>query len=170
MRVYPAVWSFVASYRYEWSEGRSAFRSASYGIGGAGHGVRFCRASCRCSANGRLRCSGLIFSGLGLLGYAFAWQGWMVYVVIVRHLLENVADPPLRSIAASKVPPSAQGELQGALGSLTSITTIIGPLMFPLSVSLFHRADCTRRLCRRALHHVGDPHPGCGDRVCRQGA
>jgi DHA1 family tetracycline resistance protein-like MFS transporter len=84
---------------------------------------------------------GLSFSVVGLTGYAFAWEGWVVYTVIVATVMENVADPPLRSIAAGKVPPSAQGELQGALTSLSSITTIIGPLIFTQMFSYFTRAD-----------------------------
>jgi len=65
----------------------------------------------------------------------------MVYTVIVLTVMENVADPPLRSIAAGKVPPSAQGELQGALTSLSSITTIVGPLIFTQLFGYFTRAD-----------------------------
>jgi len=45
-------------------------------------------------------------------------------------LLEALADPPLRSLAAAKVPPSAQGELQGAMTSVFSITSIITPLLY----------------------------------------
>jgi DHA1 family tetracycline resistance protein-like MFS transporter len=54
----------------------------------------------------------------------------MVYVVVVATCLEALADPPLRSIAAAKVPPSAQGELQGAMTSIFSITSIITPLLY----------------------------------------
>jgi len=84
---------------------------------------------------------GLCFSVVGLTGYAFAWEGWVVYVVIVLTVMENIADPPLRSIAAGKVPPSAQGELQGALTSLSSITTIVGPLIFTQLFGYFTKPD-----------------------------
>ncbi|TIW18219.1 MAG: TCR/Tet family MFS transporter, partial [Mesorhizobium sp.] len=57
-------------------------------------------------------------------------QGWMIYAVIVVGCLEALADPPLRSLAAAKVPPSAQGELQGAMTSIFSITSIITPLLY----------------------------------------
>ena len=73
---------------------------------------------------------GLSFTAASAFGYAAAWQGWMVYVVIGATCLEALADPPLRSLAAAKVPPSAQGELQGALTSLFSITSIITPLLY----------------------------------------
>jgi DHA1 family tetracycline resistance protein-like MFS transporter len=61
----------------------------------------------------------------------------MIYAVILVTCLESLADPPLRSIASAKVPPSAQGELQGALSSISSFTTILGPLIFAHVFSVF---------------------------------
>jgi DHA1 family tetracycline resistance protein-like MFS transporter len=61
----------------------------------------------------------------------------MIYAVIIATALESLADPPLRSIAAAHVPSSAQGELQGALTSIGSITTIIGPLIFTQAFGYF---------------------------------
>jgi DHA1 family tetracycline resistance protein-like MFS transporter len=73
---------------------------------------------------------GLTFAMVAAFGYAAAWQGWMIYVVMVSRCLEALADPPLRSLAAANVAPSAQGELQGAMTSLFSITAIITPLIY----------------------------------------
>ncbi|MGO8484645.1 tetracycline resistance MFS efflux pump, partial [Rhizobium leguminosarum] len=81
------------------------------------------------------------FSAVGLTGYAFAWEGWVFYVVIAATVMENVADPPLRSIAAGMLPPSAQGELQGALTSLSSVTTIAVPLIFTQMFGYFTRPE-----------------------------
>lgn len=139
--VYPAVWSFVSVYRYGWSEGQIGLSLGLFGI---------CAALVMAFAMPRIvavlgewktAVLGLCFSCAGLTGYAFAWEGWVVYVVIIATTIENVADAPLRSIAAGKVPPSAQGELQGALTSLTSITTIVGPLIFTRMFSYFTGED-----------------------------
>jgi len=48
---------------------------------------------------------------------------------LVPYCLGGIAGPALQSILAGHVPPNEQGELQGALTSLMSITTIIGPLI-----------------------------------------
>lgn len=128
--VYPAVWSFVGSYRYGWSEGQIGLSLGIYGIGAAVVMGLILPRIVPVLGEWKTAIVGLCFSVVGLSGYAFAWEGWMVYAVIVFTVMENVADPPLRSIAAGKVPASAQGELQGALTSLSSITTIIGPLIF----------------------------------------
>ncbi|MBW9115379.1 tetracycline resistance MFS efflux pump [Rhizobium cauense] len=139
--VYPAVWSFVSTYRYGWSEGQIGLSLGIYGIGAAFVMAVILPRIVPVLGEWKTAVLGLSFSVVGLTGYAFAWEGWMVYTVIVLTVMENVADPPLRSIAAGKVPPSAQGELQGALTSLSSITTIVGPLIFTQLFGYFTRAD-----------------------------
>lgn len=135
--VYPAVWSFVSAYRYGWSEGQIGLSLGVFGIGAALVMAFLLPRVVPVLGEWRTAALGLSFSVLGLAGYAAAWQGWMVYAVIVLTTIENLADPPLRSIAAAKVPPSAQGELQGALSSLSSITTIVGPLIFTQLFGMF---------------------------------
>lgn len=128
--VYPAVWAFVGSYRYGWSETQIGLSLGLYGLGGAiVMGLVLPRVVGRLG-EWRTAAIGLAFAALSAFGYAVAWQGWMVYVVIAATCLEALADPPLRSIAAAKVPPSAQGELQGAMTSIFSITAIITPLLY----------------------------------------
>jgi DHA1 family tetracycline resistance protein-like MFS transporter len=50
---------------------------------------------------------GLAFTTSPPSAMPIAWQGWMIYAVIVVTCLEALADPPLRSLAAAKVPPGA---------------------------------------------------------------
>ncbi|YBV96974.1 TCR/Tet family MFS transporter [Phyllobacteriaceae bacterium JZ32] len=135
--VYPAVWAFVGAYRYGWSEGQIGLSLGIFGIGGAVVMGLILPRVVPVLGEWKTAAIGLTFCALGLSGYAAAWQGWMVYAVILLTALEGLADPPLRSIAAAKVPPSAQGELQGALTSLSSITTIIGPLIFTQMFGFF---------------------------------
>jgi DHA1 family tetracycline resistance protein-like MFS transporter len=139
--VYPAVWSFVSTYRFGWSEGQIGLSLGIYGIGAAVVMALVLPKIVPILGEWKTAVVGLCFSVVGLAGYAFAWQGWMVYAVIVLTVMENVADPPLRSIAAGKVPASAQGELQGALTSLSSITTIVGPLIFTQMFGYFTKPD-----------------------------
>ncbi|WP_258609769.1 TCR/Tet family MFS transporter [Mesorhizobium sp. AR10] len=128
--MYPAVWSFICSYRYGWSEQQIGFSLGVFGLGGAlVMGFVLPRVIPRLG-EWRTAAIGLAFTALAAFGYAAAWKGWMIYAVIVVTCLEALADPPLRSLAAAKVPPSAQGELQGAMTSLFSITSIITPLLY----------------------------------------
>jgi MFS transporter, DHA1 family, tetracycline resistance protein len=72
---------------------------------------------------------GLGLYALGLVLYAFAGQGWMMYAITVVYCFGGIAGPALQGIMAGVVPPNAQGELQGGFTSMMSLTSIFGPLI-----------------------------------------
>jgi len=65
--------------------------------------------------------------GIGMLLFAFADQGWMMFAILLIYCLGGIAGPALQSVITAKVPANEQGDLQGALTSVVSITSIIGP-------------------------------------------
>jgi DHA1 family tetracycline resistance protein-like MFS transporter len=77
---------------------------------------------------------GLFLYSVGLILFAFATQSWMMFAFLIPYCLGGIAGPALQSLLAGHVPPNEQGELQGALTSLMSLTTILGP---PLMNNLF---------------------------------
>lgn len=78
---------------------------------------------------------GLLFYALGLMLFAFTNQGWMMFVFLVPYSLGGICGPALQSIISKSFPSNKQGELQGALTSLVSATSIIGP---PVMTNLFY--------------------------------
>lgn len=78
---------------------------------------------------------GLILYAVGMFLFAFATQGWMMFVILVPYCLGGICGPALQSMISKNVSSHEQGELQGALTSLMSATSIIGPV---LMTSLFH--------------------------------
>lgn len=77
---------------------------------------------------------GLLLYSIGMVLFAFASKGWMMFAFIIPYTLGGIAGPALQGIISSNVPANEQGELQGGLTSLMSATSIIGPL---LMTSLF---------------------------------
>ncbi|MDP6536816.1 MAG: hypothetical protein QGG02_10900 [Gammaproteobacteria bacterium] len=71
---------------------------------------------------------GFIMLIIAFNGYAFSTQGWQMYPWMALAALSGFVTPAFQSIMTSQIPANAQGELQGALSSLNSITSIIGPL------------------------------------------
>ena len=71
---------------------------------------------------------GMLTVIIGFCGYAFSTAGWQLYPWMALAALSGFVTPALQSIMTSQIPANAQGELQGALSSLNSITSIIGPL------------------------------------------
>jgi len=73
---------------------------------------------------------GLISYAVGLLLIAFlSPKGWLLYIYMIPYCLGGVSGPALQGLITSKVAANKQGELQGTLASLNSISMIIGPLI-----------------------------------------
>jgi DHA1 family tetracycline resistance protein-like MFS transporter len=149
--VYPVVWPFVSDYRYGWGPLMISLSLGAWGVFSALVMGFALPPVVRKFGEWKTAIIGLAFSTLGFLGYAFSWEGWVVFAVVVLTCLENVADPALRSIAAAGVPPSEQGDLQGTLTSLSSVSSIIGPLLFSYVFATFSGPGAT-------VHFPGAPY------------
>jgi len=72
---------------------------------------------------------GLLLYAIGMFLFAIASQSWMMFAFLVPYCLGGIAGPALQATISGHVPPNMQGELQGSLTSLMSLTSIIGPLV-----------------------------------------
>ncbi|OUJ71821.1 TCR/Tet family MFS transporter [Hymenobacter crusticola] len=127
-------WSYFVMYRFGWSEAYVGYSLGVIGLLTAlvqGVLIRYLNPKL---GNKRSVLIGFALYGFGFLLFAFASEGWMMFVFLIPYCLGGIAGPALQGIMAGQVPPNAQGELQGALTSLVSLTSIIGP---PLMTNIF---------------------------------
>lgn len=122
-------WSYFTMYRFKWSEQMVGRSLGMVGILVALVQVVLIRILNPKIGNEKSVYSGLVLYSLGMLLFAFASQGWMMFVFLVPYCLGGIAGPALQAILAGHVPPNEQGELQGALTSIMSLTAIFGPLI-----------------------------------------
>jgi MFS transporter, DHA1 family, tetracycline resistance protein len=127
-------WSYYTMYRFGWSEGTVGLSLALVGllIGGVQGGL--IRIVNPWLGDRRSAYVGLILYGVGMLLFGFATQSWMMFAFLIPYCLGGIAGPALQSIITGRVPANEQGELQGTLTSIMSLTTIAGP---PLMTGLF---------------------------------
>jgi DHA1 family tetracycline resistance protein-like MFS transporter len=78
---------------------------------------------------------------VGILLFAAASEGWMLFVFMAPYVLGGIAGPALQGIMSNSVPENEQGELQGGLTSLMSITSVIGPLVMTWLFFTFTQDD-----------------------------
>jgi MFS transporter, DHA1 family, tetracycline resistance protein len=134
-------WSYFTMYKFGWSKGMVGTSLALVGIlvtivqGGL---IRVINPRL---GNERSTYLGLSLYALGLFLFAFATHGWMMYIFLVPYCLGGIAGPALQSIISGHVPSNEQGELQGTLTSIMSVTTIFGPLMMTSLFSYFTHPD-----------------------------
>ena len=69
--------------------------------------------------------------------FAFATSGWHMIAGILIGASGGMTFPAMQQIMSSRVAEDAQGELQGAVASTMSITSIFGPLIMTNTFSAF---------------------------------
>jgi DHA1 family tetracycline resistance protein-like MFS transporter len=84
----------------------------------------------------RTALAGIAIAALGYLGYATATAGWMMFAWLGTWLFGALVMPVTNALMSHRVAADAQGELQGAVASLYSLSSIVGP---PLMTQLFGR-------------------------------
>jgi DHA1 family tetracycline resistance protein-like MFS transporter len=123
-----STWTYINIERFNWSEQKLGL---SLGVVGAmtmivqGGLIRYVNPKL---GNEKSVYIGLAIYSVGMLSFAFATKSWMMFAFMVPYCLGGIAGPALQAILAGHVPPTEQGELQGALTSMISLTSIIGPL------------------------------------------
>ena len=72
---------------------------------------------------------GMIFYIIGLTLFAFANKSWMIFAIVIPFSLGGITGPALQGIMTNNISDDEQGEFQGGITSLVSLTAIIGPLL-----------------------------------------
>jgi DHA1 family tetracycline resistance protein-like MFS transporter len=134
-RVAEMIWVLFSSYRFNWGTFEIGLSLAAVGlmfVVGQGFLVRIVVPRL---GERRAILLGLFVSAVLTSGYGIVPQGWMVYPIMVFGVFGWViAQPATMGLLSKSVPANEQGLLQGAIASLTSLTSIIGP---PIWTGLF---------------------------------
>ena len=125
----PATWTYYTMEKFAWSESQIGLS-----LGFAGVFIILVQAFLirwAIPAMGAFRTGlvGLVAMIVGFCGYAYATSGWQLYFWLAVAQISGFVTPALQQVMTAQIPANAQGELQGALSSLSSITAIIGPLL-----------------------------------------
>ncbi|WP_085307864.1 TCR/Tet family MFS transporter [Planktotalea arctica] len=138
--VYPSIWAFYTLERFAWSPGMIGLSLAIYGISfGLVQGL-LVQPSIR-----RFGHRGTVVLGLGLEAVmlfviAFVTSGTLLLILIPISALGAVGMPALQGIMSRRVADDAQGELQGVLTSVNSLSAIMAPLVMTRSFAYFTAA------------------------------
>lgn len=139
-QVYPSTWSFFAKIRFNWSEAQIGLSLAFVGVLMAITQGYLTGKIVRRLGEQRTIVLGVCSGVAGMLGLAFATQSWIAFVAMALGGLQGLTYPSMNAIMSKKVPPNEQGELQGGLASMMSLTTILGPLLMTQILGRFSGA------------------------------
>jgi DHA1 family tetracycline resistance protein-like MFS transporter len=122
-----SVWTFYTMTKFKWNEAWVGYSLGFVGLTVAAVQGGLIRIAIPKLGQQRSIWMGLSFYALGLILFAFATKGWMMFAFMIPYALGGIAGPALQGIMTEQVPANEQGELQGALTSLASLSSIFGP-------------------------------------------
>jgi MFS transporter, DHA1 family, tetracycline resistance protein len=132
-----STWSFFTMEQFAWSEAQ-----VGYSLGFVGLLIAIVQGGLIRVINPKLGNKNSVLLGMvlyvvGLIAFGFADKGWMMYAALIPYCLGGISGPAIQGILSSQVPANEQGELQGALTSLISLTSIIGPVLMTMIFAKF---------------------------------
>ncbi len=130
-------WSFFTEHVFSWTKKQIGFSLAIVGLLVGGVQAGLTPVIGPKLGNEKSIYLGLVLYSIGLLLFAFANQSWMMYAFLVPYCLGGIANPALQATISAHVSPKEQGQLQGVLTSLMSLTTVLGPLIITNLFSYF---------------------------------
>ncbi|MFO0958108.1 MAG: Tet(A)/Tet(B)/Tet(C) family tetracycline efflux MFS transporter [Isosphaeraceae bacterium] len=123
-----SLWIIYGEDRFGWDVMMVGLTFAAFGIL---HAVA--QASLTEPTTRRLGDRGAILLGVAadcsaFLAMAFITEGWLVFAIMILFTAGGIAMPAFQALLSRQVREEHQGELQGTLVSLTSLTEVIGPI------------------------------------------
>lgn len=136
-----STWTFYTMEKFKWNE-----QMVGYSLGFVGLMIAIVQGGLIRIVIPKLGQKKSIYVGLtlyviGFVCFAFATKSWMMFAFVVPFSLGGICGPALQGVMSGQVPANEQGELQGALTSLISVTSIVGPLLMTNLFSYFTAAD-----------------------------
>ncbi len=135
-----SVFVLYTIYRFNWSERANGFGLAIFGALSVVSAMVVGRLVTRFGAR-RVTFAGFAFGIGGFVLYGVAPSSLVFACALPLTGFWAIAGPPLQSAMSRRVTASEQGELQGAIGSMRSIATIVGPAFFTLLFSAASARD-----------------------------
>lgn len=124
----PSTWTYYTIEKFSWSESQIGLSLGFAGIFMILVQAFLIRWAIPKFGAYKAGVVGMLAMVIGFCGYAFSSAGWQLYPWLALASISGFVTPAFQAIMTSQIPANAQGELQGALSSVGSITSIIGPL------------------------------------------
>ncbi len=137
----PSTWSYYGIERYDWSPKEIGISLMVVGllvaiVQGFLVGVIVKKLGKRNAI-----IFGFFLWTVGMFLFSLATEPWMLYVFLIPYALGGIAGPTVQGVISNQVSQKEQGNLQGAITGLVSITAILGQLIFSPVFYFFIRPE-----------------------------
>ncbi len=139
--VYPAVWSFFGKARFGWDPATIGLSLALFGIMLAIVQGGLIRPVMRLLGERGTVIYGHLFDIGAFIALALVTSGTIALILVPMAALAAVITPALQGIMSRSVGADAQGELQGALTSISALAMILSPMVMTGTFAAFTTAQ-----------------------------
>ena len=133
----PTIWAIYGIARYHWDPKTIGLSVAVVGLSQIVVSAKLVGPAVKWLGDRYAMVVGFGFGSIAYIVWGTATTSSYFFAGIPILALWAIATPGLQAIAARHVTASEQGELQGALGSIRGIATIVGSSLFPITFYLF---------------------------------
>jgi len=128
--MYGTIWALFSEDRFAWTGTMIGLSLGAFGLFHAGAqafltGPAVARLGERWALVVGMACELLALAILGVTG-----EGWVLFALAPLFALGGIGIPALQSLTTTQVDADRQGQLQGVLASLVSLSAVFGPLFF----------------------------------------
>ncbi|MEM6708830.1 MAG: MFS transporter [Pseudomonadota bacterium] len=127
--VYPSIWAFFGQERFDWGSREVGLSLTLVGTMMALSQGLLIRLVMPRLGSARTAMLGFFAALLAYSGFAIVETVPVLAALILLSAVGNLLGPSVQSIMSNQVPQNEQGELQGVLASLGSLSAIVGPLL-----------------------------------------
>ncbi len=135
--VYPAIWSFFGKERFGWDPATIGLSLGLFGIMLAIVQGVLIRPIMRFLGERGTVIYGHVFDILAFIALALVTSGTVALILVPLAALAAVITPALQGIMSKAVSADSQGELQGALVSLSALAMIFSPMIMTGTFAAF---------------------------------
>ncbi|NBV42491.1 MFS transporter [bacterium] len=128
--VHPVNWTLYTETKFHWSAWQVGLSLSFVGVVIAFSQVVLTRVIIPKIGEANSITLGIIVYSISFALFALATQGWMMYAFMVVFSITGITVPALQSKIGKHVPSNQQGELQGSLVSLASLSSMLAPLIY----------------------------------------
>mgnify|MGYP001794130941 CR=1 FL=1 len=139
--VYPAVWSYYTIERFDWSPGTIGLSLGLFGLSLAVVQGALIRPALRILGERGAVIYGHVADVVIFFVIAVVSSGKLLLALTPLAALPGVITPALQGIMSKAVRDDAQGELQGAITSVSAIAMIFSPLIMTYTFARFSNAE-----------------------------
>lgn len=137
----PSTWSYYGIERYDWSPKEIGISLMVVGLLVAIAQGFLVGVLVKKLGKKRVIILGFLLWTIGMFLFSLASEPWMLYAFLIPYALGGVAGPTVQGLISNQVSEKEQGNLQGAITGLISITAILGQLIFSPVFYFFTRPE-----------------------------